>query len=220
MPNLCNGSLTIKASDELKRKIFETLHGTDEGNNPFDFSKVIPVPESIRGDFGSEDDWCNENWGTKWNSCDTKVHNDGFTFMTAWSPCSPVIRKLAEMFPDARFEYEYDETGCAFCGHQIYEGGKAQYIMEADYEEYWNDSDGEFEEQFPDYFERREDETITTISIENDVRKGSIKRREDYNNCVHLTDGWFVERLDSNNEEDLESIMDELYKNEKERSLR
>jgi hypothetical protein len=49
--------------------------------------------------------WNIENWGTKWNSYEPRGprwKNDIFTFSfeTAWSPPSPILHKLAEMYPN------------------------------------------------------------------------------------------------------------------------
>ena len=190
MPNWCYGNLSITASDELFKKILDTVHGDEDDKvNLFDFNKVIPVPED-----GAEDTiedtlhWCNNNWGTKWNSCDTELVGNGFSFYTAWSPCSPVIRALAKMFPDARFEYWYEEPGEQFCGHEIYEHGQAQYLMEADFEEHYNDYDDD--PLFEDYKEGREDETITIFDIIKGVKRGRIERREDRDDCIRILWGF------------------------------
>ena len=139
MPNHCFGTLKVIADDELLNEILKTVHGTGEqSNNPFDFNKIIPMPDYIyRGNLGDEEMerygknswyyWSDENWGTKWNSCDTEYSNNCFTFWTAWSPCSPVIQKLSEMFPDARFEYSYKERDIGFRGYEIYENGSLIY---------------------------------------------------------------------------------------------
>ena len=99
MPNYCYGTLKITANTAILSKILDTVSGTgDEEGNPFDFNKIIPMPDYIyRGSIGPEEekiygknnwyDWSNENWGTKWNSCDTTFEEDTFSFWTAWSPC-------------------------------------------------------------------------------------------------------------------------------------
>ena len=208
MPNNCCGTLKITASDELLKKILDTVHGTgDDEDNPFDFNKIIPMPDYIfRGDIDSEVrklygknnwyDWSIENWGTKWNSCDTERYGNCFSFWTAWSPCRPVIKALAEMFPNATFDYWYEETGNAFCGHEIYEHGKAKYIMEADYEEFWIVDDDYDGPQFEDYYAGNEKVTITILGITNGVRQGRIEKREDMDEYVKVISGEFVERTD------------------------
>ena len=68
--------------------------------------------------FESWYEWCVENWGTKWNSCDGNVTEYGAFFMTAWSPPIPVIRELSTLIKhDLRLIYI--EEGCGFCGEYI-----------------------------------------------------------------------------------------------------
>ena len=66
-------------------------------------------------------DWCYENWGTKWNFCDTELIYDEdemlfYTFNTAWSPPEPIIIKMGEMFPELTFELRYFNCRRAFNG--------------------------------------------------------------------------------------------------------
>lgn len=209
MPNCCNGTLSIYASKELLETILATLQGTgEEEANPFDFNKVIPMPDCIyRGILGPHEqelygennwyDWSVKNWGTKWNSCDTELNGNVFSFWTAWSPCSPVIRALAKMFPEAQFEYRYEETGMGFCGCEIYKNGYVQYIMEADLVEYFNYDDEDDDKcKFDDYKEGREEEAITVLGIVDGVKQGRIERREDRDDRVRFIKGVFIERID------------------------
>jgi hypothetical protein len=55
--------------------------------------------------------WSNRNWGTKWNASDFKLITEErgryeCRFETAWSPPEPVYLKLAEMFPNLRFDID------------------------------------------------------------------------------------------------------------------
>lgn len=213
MPNCCYGTLSIYASKELLETILATLQGTnEEEGNPFDFNKVIPMPDYIyRGDIGLHEqelygknnwyDWSIENWGTKWNSCDTELEGNVLSFWTAWGPCSPVIRVLAKMFPEAQFEYQYEENGMGFCGCQIYKNGVAQYIMVADLEEsFIYDDEDDNKCRFDDYKEGRKEETITIFGIIDGVKQGKIERREDNDDYVRIIKGEFVERIDNGSE--------------------
>lgn len=64
--------------------------------------------------------WCCNNWGTKWNACDlvlrTYARSTHYFFNTAWSPPSPVVRKMAELYPDLRFKLKFWEMGAAYQG--------------------------------------------------------------------------------------------------------
>jgi hypothetical protein len=92
-------------------------------------------------------DWCLSNYGTKWGICsphilkeekvayeidfdEAKVNDIDdistivYTFETAWSPCEPIICKMAQMFPNLTFEYEYAEMGNDYEGEQTYQNGE------------------------------------------------------------------------------------------------
>lgn len=50
--------------------------------------------------------WAVAAWGTKWSAYNAEIVEDNtIIFNTAWSRAMPVIQKLAENFPDIRFEY-------------------------------------------------------------------------------------------------------------------
>ena len=188
MPNNCLGTVTLYASEGRIKEVLSAIRGNDNyEDNPFDFDKIIPMPEEIKVTTkGNEDlayiaficdgkrltieeflersksseenimlcdeitrylwnetkderisrifdrylqewdsgnankmldegillvsnirnygaptwyEWCVENWGTKWNSCDTYISGDSLCFWTAWSPCLPVIEAMSKMFP-------------------------------------------------------------------------------------------------------------------------
>ena len=67
-------------------------------------------------------DWRISNWGTKWNAYETEIGSycDGsleLYFYTANYGAVPVIKKLAEMFPNLEFIYKYaDEVFPYNCG--------------------------------------------------------------------------------------------------------
>ena len=70
-------------------------------------------------------DWACANWGTKWSAYDTEIVEDNtIIFNTAWSRAMPVISKLAEMYPDISFEYQWaDEDFGVNVGVAEFEGG-------------------------------------------------------------------------------------------------
>lgn len=98
-------------------------------------------------------DWCNANWGTKWNACYTCITTDEegnpvgneVEFKTAWTPPIEVIHKLAEQHPEYEFELKYaEEQAGLYCGYRnYYEGNLAE---ECDYE-------SESKEAYELYFE-------------------------------------------------------------------
>ena len=103
-----------------------------------------------REKYGSNNwyDWSINNWGTKWNSCESVItYKDEedlhYVFQTAWSPAIPVIKKLAEMF-DVEVKLVF-VCECGECGRIIFDNGKM--IENVIYE---NEEDGEkmLEEEF------------------------------------------------------------------------
>lgn len=68
-------------------------------------------------------EWCVNNWGTKWGVYDVRLteamkYGNGLylalSFDSAWSPPTPVIKKMGEMFPDLQISMYSYERGCAF----------------------------------------------------------------------------------------------------------
>jgi len=62
-------------------------------------------------------DWRIENWGTKWDAYDQSYEESdnsscnagagSYIFNTAWAPPVPVIRRLATIFPDITFTWQW-----------------------------------------------------------------------------------------------------------------
>jgi len=161
MPNYCDNSLTIYASDDTVERI-RTFVRSEESE--FDFNNVIPMPAHIYTDsLGIEDrklygmnnwyDWSNHFWGTKWNSDSASFRNNNFYFMTAWSPASPVVAELARKFPEAEFWFQYEEMGMCFCGVEVYQNGMLVYEMQGDFGRNWTleDSGDMSEDELNDY---------------------------------------------------------------------
>lgn len=141
MPNHVTNILVISGDDEQRQAMFEAIKNDKVGIGSLDFSKVIPYPDNIyQGNLGSEErakygkdnwyDWNIEHWGTKWNcygfSDQTVQDFDGSTieFQTAWSHPAPILARLAEQYPDLRFEVMWaDEDFGHNVGKKEYEGG-------------------------------------------------------------------------------------------------
>ena len=57
----------------------------------------------------------NEFWGSKWDAWDSFLSEDNtIEFYTAWSRVMPIVQKLAENYPDIKFEYSWadEDLGC------------------------------------------------------------------------------------------------------------
>jgi Ferredoxin-like domain in Api92-like protein len=122
MTNYCHNTLVITGpKDELER----FMAFAKSGGSVFDFDHFVKYPESehIKTKGGKDapksgfnrggDEWCRENWGTRWNSGDVHVEEkEGeviYYFDTGWTPPIPVVRKAIELFPTVSFDLYYCE---------------------------------------------------------------------------------------------------------------
>lgn len=84
--------------------------------------------------YGCKDwyDWSCLNWGTKWNAYDQDELDFGvIRFDTAWSTPYPVIKALAETFPNLDFEVKFaDEDLGSNCGTYKFVFG----VLESEYQ--------------------------------------------------------------------------------------
>lgn len=144
MPNWCYNMVTI--TTDTPKQFAELIQGiSNDSEQPFDFNRVIPMPEELRNTgapnrenaqemiakhgFSDWYEWSCAKWGTKWNACDVTFTLNSPTelylsFNTAWSPPIPVIDKIAELFPFATIEHKYEEEGMGFYGLRSYENGE------------------------------------------------------------------------------------------------
>jgi hypothetical protein len=72
--------------------------------------------------------FCTNQWGTKWNAYgyDNGVQFDGksLRFLTAWAPPTPIMTKLAQMYPDLDFTHKWADEDIGYnCGEVEYHNG-------------------------------------------------------------------------------------------------
>jgi hypothetical protein len=79
-----------------------------------DFQKIIPMAQNLLNGDGWYD-WRIRHWGTKWNSYDGHVQDEGIGFNTAWGPPTPVIAALSKLVQKP-LRLTFDEPGNDFCG--------------------------------------------------------------------------------------------------------
>lgn len=137
MPNHCENTVTISGDPEEVKKTFAFMAN---GENPFDFNKVIPYPkeyedrdkefeelgwDGVKAKYGKGArngynsggyEWRIGNWGTKWNSYDHVVTGNTIRFDTAWAPPMPVIKQLHTQIPTVNYTLTYKEPGMLFGG--------------------------------------------------------------------------------------------------------
>lgn len=151
MPNYCDNSFKVKGKiGDVSEFILQCI-GADIVTSPYsdeayienflDFQKIKPMPKDIEDWYS----WRLNNWGTKWEVCEThsfnvnkidKEHIEVSTFFsTAWCPPDKIYDTLLEEYKDTslEFEIEYYEGGCAFAGHMKFSKGE---VLEEEYVEY------------------------------------------------------------------------------------
>ena len=109
MPNWTSNSVLFVGKEKQLKTLQTMLKSKD---NEFDFNNIIPMPKNIfRGNLGKEEeekygknnwyDWSIDNWGTKWNACNTEVEQrDGtlmYRFETAWDCPRNIAYQLLRM---------------------------------------------------------------------------------------------------------------------------
>ena len=107
-----------------------------EEENKIDLSLGQRIIDNRRKyDCGDWYEWSINNWGTKWDACEITIDDNLICFETAWSPCSPIVEKLAIMFPKVKLIYKYFEPGVCLAGRETYEGGECTEVDIFDYDE-------------------------------------------------------------------------------------
>ena len=161
MPNWCYNKVTVTSKKEGARDKFEqrvndpkgeyyygmTTPDAPEGNRVFSLEKIIPYPNGV-WDY----DWCNRNWGTKWDTTGPAgefhtytdsplIMRDGnvlvYNFDTPWGPPTGIVKYLYKNLeditgdPDARMTWYYNEQGMGESGHLTLNGDNLYNTEEA-----------------------------------------------------------------------------------------
>ena len=103
MPNWTSNSVLFVGKEKQLKTLQTMLKSKD---NEFDFNNIIPMPKNIfRGNLGKEEeekygknnwyDWSIDNWGTKWNACNTEVEQRDGTLMYRFETASDCPRNIA-----------------------------------------------------------------------------------------------------------------------------
>lgn len=117
MPNDCYNYLEAPDGDVSLIADYFSTRKREYSKLPdtyLNFEKIIPYPDKK----SRTDNWRSDNWGTKWNSYDGQVTEEGIGFNTAWAPPAPVIGALAKEIGQP-LRLIYDEIGMDFCGEVL-----------------------------------------------------------------------------------------------------
>jgi len=142
MPNWCNNSITISGSTESLKDLWESAQES-KGL----LSAIRPMPKELEDTtspapqdgsqpmvdgFDNWYDWCNANWGTKWDvdleGLEFTDNGDGTAtiagwFDSAWAPPIEAYEQFADDFDSCYLEAFYHESGMCFVGCWDSEGG-------------------------------------------------------------------------------------------------
>lgn len=121
MPNWVRNLVKIDTNNpEDVNKVALFVNGDE---SPFDFERIIPSTVNANEDSYL---WHVDHWGTKWNSTEVETYDGNiFSFLTAWCPPTPVIKRLSEIFPEIKFVHFWadEDYGYNF-GAEIVNNGK------------------------------------------------------------------------------------------------
>ena len=135
MPNWCNNSIKIVGDVETLSQLKPVI-AAGEGL----LQAIKPMPKELEGTVSPSDtpnwyDWCNANWGTKWDPevhLESKDNGDGTAeingwFDTAWGPPIEAFQTLVDDWDSCYIELFYEESGMCFVGCFDSEGGDDYY---------------------------------------------------------------------------------------------
>lgn len=115
MPNWCDNTLTIEGNQQ---DLFDFWLAVRSDKEHLSFSSLYPVPSILDSEAAYY--WKIENWGTKWDvdNVGFSINADGATFLfaTAWSPPTPWVIYVSNIFPNLSFILSFNEPGMGFKG--------------------------------------------------------------------------------------------------------
>ena len=157
MPNWCMNVLEVRGEENKVKEFAEkfekdgisafypTPKELEDVTAPAKTHEPKKAEENIKK-YGYADwyDWRVANWGTKWDVCELyllsrKEGEATFRFDTAWAPPGRAFEKIASMYPELRFELEFEEPGMGFFGRIVYEDGEVVAIDEYEWEDRYED---------------------------------------------------------------------------------
>jgi hypothetical protein len=122
MPNNMFNVLRLTGKESIIAQILKDIKTED---NFIDFEKIIPIPNIDW--YNSKDNWYKwniQNWGTKWNSYDSKQLNNVIYFTTAYSSPFPIIEQLSKLYKTVKFTLIYFEESNDIQDIVVYKNGK------------------------------------------------------------------------------------------------
>ena len=126
-----SGSRTNRGLDAYRRFMAGDKTGAEtfQKKHPEEWALGKQAYENIR-QYGSPTwyEWCNKNWGTKWNaySCmELSKDDDTMDFFTAWNSVIPILEALSRKYPDQIITYRWaDEDIGNNVGKAVFHNGE------------------------------------------------------------------------------------------------
>jgi len=131
MPNWCSNSVHFSHEDpammvRLEEAFVRHSSNPSDNNTVGFFEEFVPFPLKEDGSKGVWDyNWCNNNWGTKWDANDIGGGDGLYYFNTGWAPPTDFYKKMDEL--GFSVEAFYSELGNGFAGKYTSEHGDVFY---------------------------------------------------------------------------------------------
>ena len=124
LENYISNRFSLNWPKEVVARCREENYSEEEMDRLYELGKQYV---SNKDNYGSTTwyDWCNKNWGTKWNASGCGFSSGCLYFQTAWSTPEPIVKQLSKMFKDVYFKCSYaDEDYGSNCGWYTYFNGE------------------------------------------------------------------------------------------------
>ena len=185
MSNECRNLLNAKGNNDAlavfhRRMICDNFTGY---SSPF--RNFVPIPVELEAAPGfNRRQWCNENWGDKWdppfldnlaNAEPCRIDNGNYMhqyrFETAWGPALKWLEKASALSPGIRLELHYFETGFGFAGISIFQNGECckELYVHANDPEYQRIG----EKYFPIEYECWLENNLPQVQKKNKINEGN-----------------------------------------------
>ena len=106
----------------------------ENGDIMFDFNKILPMPIDLIDTKAKECYWCEKNWGTKWNACETKFikaneNECEIYFETNLSCPFSIITRLSQTYPSLSISGQYSSENIGInCGMYYTDQKQINYV--------------------------------------------------------------------------------------------
>ncbi len=137
MENTIWNMITISGNLESRKKLLETVKSKVQENVDFDFRSIIPIPENCHSFFSY---WNTSSNVVDYEETNIKENNENentiIRFISSWTPPFPIFEKLASMFPELEFLFQYEDECSDISGYEKYKNGASVEKKLGKYKDY------------------------------------------------------------------------------------